>query len=81
MRKKDCLLVCCCFSGTAMQSMIPAMVILQTVYLDSRKALLMVNIRMEVLKIHVTAVTIPLASLNGAWTVQPEHLVVYSFTL
>lgn len=47
-------------------AMIPAMVILQTVYLDSRKAQLMVNIRMQVLKIHVTAVTIPLASLNGA---------------
>ena len=60
--------------------MIPAMAILQTVYLDSRKALLMVNIRMDVLKIHVTAVTTPLASLNGAWTVQPEHLVVYSLT-
>ena len=55
-----------CFSRTAMQTMIPAMVILQTVYLDSRKVQLMVNIRMEVLKIHVTAVTIPLASLNGA---------------
>lgn len=66
MKKKDCLLISFCFSRTAMQTMIPAMVILQTVYLDSRKVQLMVNIRMEVLKIHMTAVTIPLASLNGA---------------
>lgn len=43
-----------------------AMAILQTVYLDSRKALPVVDIRKGVLKIHLLADTIPLASLEKA---------------
>lgn len=43
-----------------------AMAILQTIYLDSRKALPVVDIRKGVLKIHLLADTIPPASLEKA---------------
>lgn len=66
MKRKGGLLFCCCFSHTTRHTMTLAMAILQTIYLDSRKALPVVDIRKGVLKIHLLADTIPLASLEKA---------------
>ena len=74
MEKKGCLLVWCCFSCMTLHTRTPATVILLTIYLDSRKALLMVHVRMDTLKVCVFADTIQWASLERAWTAQPKHL-------